>query len=97
MERLTKANRSSYGAKFDTEDNSIYELLSLVLGKLAAYEDTNLMPDEVEELQGRIEHLQSFYDYMSELHGTGLEVSNWHLNGDLEPFDNFFEGADASQ
>lgn len=95
MERLTKVNRSSYGAKVDTEDNSVYELLSLVLGKLAAYEDTNLMPDEVEELQGRIEHLQSFYDYMSELYGEGLEVTNWHKNGDLEPFDNFFESADT--
>jgi hypothetical protein len=96
MDRLTKVNRSSYDTKVDTEDYSVYELLSLVLGKLAAYEDTYLMPDEVEELQGRIEHLQSFHDYMSELYGEGLEVANWHKNGgDFEPFDNFFDSADT--
>lgn len=96
MERLTKIARSGFdNKKVDTEDTSIYELLTLVLGKLAAYEDTDLMPDEVEELQGRIEHLQGFYDYMTELYGTGLEVANWHLNGDLESFDTFFDSADT--
>lgn len=37
---------------------------------------------------------KAFYDYFSELYGTGLEVANWHLNGDLEPFDEFFEAAE---
>lgn len=94
IDRLTKVNRSDWGTKVDTEDYSLYELLQLVLGKLAAYEDIGLMPDEVEELKGDNEHLQKFYDYMGELYGAGLEVANWHLNGDLEPFDSFFESAD---
>lgn len=28
-----------------------------------------------------------------ELIGQGLEVAGWHLNGALEPLDNFIEGA----
>lgn len=37
--------------------------------------------------------LYRFYDYWVSLYGTGLEIANWHLNGELEPFDNFFESA----
>ena len=33
----------------------------------------------------------NFKKYFDELYGEGLEVANWHLNGDLEPFDNFYE------
>ena len=28
-----------------------------------------------------------------ELYGKGLDVENWHLNGELEPFDNFYDAA----
>lgn len=31
-----------------------------------------------------LEALWSFY-------GEGLDVANWHMNGDLEPLDNFFD------
>lgn len=34
-----------------------------------------------------------FKKYFDELYGEGLEVANWHLNGDLEPFDTFYESA----
>lgn len=27
------------------------------------------------------------------LYGRDLQIANWHLNGDLEPFDNFYEDA----
>ena len=37
--------------------------------------------------------LYKFKDYFLELYGTGLEVANWHLNGDLVPFDVFYESA----
>ena len=47
-----------------------------------------------EELELKNDKLQAFYDYMRDLYGEGLEVANWHLNGDLEPFDNFFESAE---
>lgn len=36
---------------------------------------------------------KSFYEYFSALYGTGLEVANWHLNGELESFDSFFDSA----
>lgn len=53
----------------------------------------NILPEfikRLEELQG----LKEFYDYFAELYGKGLEVANWHMNGGLEPFDNFFECAE---
>lgn len=34
-----------------------------------------------------------FKKYFDELYGQGLEVANWHQNGDLEPFDSFYESA----
>jgi hypothetical protein len=30
----------------------------------------------------------------NELYGQGMNVANWHLNGDLEPLDNFFDEND---
>ena len=36
---------------------------------------------------------KKFYEYFKDLYGTGLEVANWHLNGNTEPFDNFFDSA----
>jgi len=50
-----------------------------------------------EELEEKTNKLQSFYDYMKDLYGTGLEIANWHLNGDLEPYDNFFDSAEESE
>lgn len=37
--------------------------------------------------------LLRFKQYFDELHGQGLEVANWHENGALESFDNFYESA----
>ena len=34
-----------------------------------------------------------FKKYFDELYGQGLEIANWHQNGDLEPFDNFYDSA----
>ncbi len=34
-----------------------------------------------------------FKEYFDALYGEGLEVENYHLNGDTEPFDNFYESA----
>lgn len=34
-----------------------------------------------------------FKKYFDDMYGQGLEVANWHLNGDLEPFDTFYESA----
>ena len=45
---------------------------------------------------GTVEELReamNFKHYFDELYGEGLEVANWHQNGDFEPFDNFYEEA----
>ena len=37
--------------------------------------------------------LIAFKEYFKDLYGQGLEIANWHQNGELEPFDNFYESA----
>ena len=33
----------------------------------------------------------AFIDVMLSFYGTNLEVANWHLNGDLQSWDSFFD------
>lgn len=47
----------------------------------------------VEELIEENKRLKAFKEYFDGLYERGLEVANWHLNGALEPFDNFYESA----
>lgn len=47
----------------------------------------------IEEQQAEIDRLKRFKAYFDDLYGTGLSISNWHLNGNLEPFDNFYVSA----
>ena len=47
-------------------------------------EIVNKLRSALEAAKEELEALWSFY-------GKGLEVANWHLNGDLEPLDHFFE------
>ena len=49
---------------------------------------------EVDRLEKEIKALVAFKEYFSDLYGHGLEVANWHENGALEPFDNFYESAE---
>ena len=49
--------------------------------------------DLINYQKAEIERLQAFKSYFDELYGKGLEVANWHLNGNTEPFDNFYESA----
>lgn len=53
----------------------------------------NLVPELVKRLK-ELQGLQEFYNYFAELYGKGLEIANWHMNGNLEPFDEFFEAAE---
>jgi hypothetical protein len=48
---------------------------------------------EVERLEKEIKALLAFKDYFSDLYGHGLEIANWHENGELEYFDTFYESA----
>ena len=48
------------------------------------------------EAIGTVEELKevlNFKKYFDALYGEGLEIANWHKNGDLEPFDSFYESA----
>ena len=49
--------------------------------------------DLINRQQAEIEKLQVFKSYFDELYGTGLDIANYHLNGALESFDNFYESA----
>jgi len=49
--------------------------------------------DIVEEARTLLEKLGGFKTYFDHLYGQGLEIANWHMNGDTEPFDNFYEAA----
>ena len=45
---------------------------------------------------GTVEELKealNFKKYFDALYGEGLEIANWHKNGDLEPFDSYYESA----
>lgn len=43
--------------------------------------------------RAELETLREFKAYFDDLYGKGLEVANFHENGELEPFDNFYESA----
>lgn len=94
MERLTIRNR----------DGSVSQPMDLrwadALEKLADYEDTGLEPGEIKSLEAEwraaktvVEELQRFRSYFDSLYGQGLEIANWHRNGDTDPFDNFYDAA----
>lgn len=44
-------------------------------------------------LEIELQRLRKFKSYWDELYGTGLQVANWHQNGRLEDFDNFYDSA----
>lgn len=99
MERLTEKRRGQNVIplrQMSLEKNFEFSLVKVsdnvsflygdVTNKLSAYEDTGLTPEEVEELK-------AFKAYFDDMYGKGLEIANWHLNGSLEPFDNFYDNA----
>lgn len=56
--------------------------------------DIEWLFEQIYQQNEEIQQLKGFYNYFSELYGKGLEVANWHENGDLEPFDEFFNSAE---
>lgn len=69
--------------------------VSLVDGHIDYTEKNINMRDKeiIKDLENKVKRLKVFKSYFDELYGKGLEFANWHLNGDLEPFDNFYESA----
>ena len=56
--------------------------------------DIEWLIEQIYQQNKEIQQLKGFYNYFSELYGKGLEVAYWHRNGDLEPFEAFFDSAE---
>lgn len=78
-ERLTNSDKEIP----TLDDNAEYWLQ--VYFKLKDYEAIGTI-DEFKQAM-------NFKKYFMELYGEGLEVANWHKNGDLEPLVNFIDEA----
>lgn len=50
---------------------------------------------KLEELNKENTALKAYKDYFTDCYGQGYEVTNYHLNGDLEPLDTFLDSAEA--
>lgn len=63
------------------------------MGQMATLIEISSRHDaEVRELKAEIARLRKRHaEIVGELYGQGLEVAGWHLNGDLEPLDSWFE------
>lgn len=46
-----------------------------------------------EEMENTAKEYRAFKEFFDALYGRGLTVGNYHLNGALEPFDNFYDKA----
>ncbi len=65
-------------------------VLSRVLVEIADFAGlgrVSAMPELVVACEAAAELLDAILGF----HGQGLQVANWHQNGDLEPFDNFID------
>lgn len=78
-----KAENEQYKSALTTWNNTNNEMLKF----------NQELKDKIEQLKAELEQLSKFKEYFMELYNQGLEVSNWHLNGDLEPLTNFIDSA----
>ena len=70
-------------------------------GGIACREAARVAVSALKEIQqyreiGTVEECREakrFKEYFDELYGIGLEVANWHQDGNTEPFDNFYDAA----
>lgn len=80
------------------------EIEALIAGQetLQKYRDNEINRLEIElkamrgaanSYKAEVERLTAFKSYFDELYGKGLDIANWHKNGDLEPFDSFYNSA----
>ena len=67
------------------KDCEIVEMQTSASEELQQYREIGTVEECREE--------KRFKEYFDELYGTGLEVENWHENGNTEPFDNFYDAA----
>lgn len=72
--------------------NSIIELVNK-LDNVSSVDCTNEVLSLIVDSSDIIKKCLSFIKYWSDLYGEGLQVYGWHLNGDPEDFDNFYNSA----
>lgn len=70
-------------------DDITGEYTSLKFNDQDVYEIVELYSD-VDKRAAK--HERVLKEIIETLYGQNLYISNWHMNGDLEPLDNFFEG-----
>lgn len=70
------------------------ERMSLIRGLVETAEYADSLEKQYEQLHEENKRLEQFYNYFAKLYGQGLEIAEWHKNGDLEPFDYFFDSAE---
>jgi len=78
------------------ELNAIKKKVNGIIANGEGIDDKLGLMADVDRVIAEYKQLQAFYNYFSKLYGQGLEIANWHQNGDLELFDNFFESAEES-
>lgn len=89
-------NCGNYIPVDDVLKNEIEMLQAEIRGySIAKKYDAEYFIADIKRLEIEIKALCAFKDYFSKLYGEGLEIANWHKNGDLELFDNFYESAVA--
>ena len=96
-------------AEFDRVANELKRVENLYFAKVAQAEvgidamrgaansykmHYEIAKKETERLEKEIKALHAFKDYFADLYGNGLAIANYHQNGNLEDFDNFYDSAE---
>lgn len=63
------------------------------LDNVSSVDCTNDVLSLIADSSDAIRKCASFIQYWSNLYGEGLQVYGWHLNGDPEDFDSFYNSA----
>lgn len=72
--------------------NSIVDLVNK-LDNVSSADCTNEVLSLIADSSDAIKKCVSFIKYWSDLYGKGLQVRGWHLSGNSEDFDNFYNSA----
>ena len=85
---------SSVNACMEIPMREVFDLINRkndIIDSLIAEQET--LQKALAEKNAEVERLKKFKYYFDDLYGIGLEVAEWHHNGMLEPFDNFYDSA----
>lgn len=76
--------KAEYSNTFQTHLNELLKIKDKQIAVLQAL---------CEEMENIAKEYRAFKEFFDALYGRNLTVGNWHLNGALEPFDNFYDKA----